>query len=550
VAASLVAGTDASLRAVVASFPYEGGRGSAWPRPYSVGDGPSATLILTARTRAYDLAALRTLKVVEALPDGSSVLVRPVVVGPGAVLNVDAPGGVLRLRSEAGGFVSIVSWYGSVTFRGARDKPLVVTSWDLRAGAADAVVADGRAFVRQVGGRMDLEHVTARHLGFWSGRTGGVAWTGSARSPSSGTVIESTFEHNHYGAFASRSAGLEVTGSAFVYNAVDGLALHRGSTDAVVAGATSGANGRHGVAVARGTRAVVLRDLAAVGNGGDGVRVDIRPLSRGLSAGGASLTGFGDVQVLQGRAAGNGGTGVRVVQGRDVAVRGMALADNAVGIEVEGTNGVTVAQNMITGPAQFGIDVTGGASAVSVSGNTIAGSATGVRVRDSAVHVAHNSVAAATEHGISVHGASTGSVVQDNAVAGRGGSGLDFYRLADGAKITATGNVDEQWSRNRLRTAYWITFVETHPTLLLWLLVLIMPIASQVRAQRFDRQPLTAPYLDQGEARATFSSYSSGVVYTHTADVIRASTIPGTVDTTDGPATGPGRTRVTVVLPR
>ena len=49
------------------------------------------------------------------------------------------------------------------------------------------VTDDGRAYLRSIGGQISIEHAEISSLGFWSGRTGGLALTGTDR-PTSGAL--------------------------------------------------------------------------------------------------------------------------------------------------------------------------------------------------------------------------------------------------------------------------------------------------------------------------------------------------------------------------
>jgi hypothetical protein len=140
------------------------------------------TLVLTAGGLPYDLGALRALGAAAVLEGGDVLLTTNILVAPGARLVLDAPGTTLRMRSGRSGFVSLVAWKADLVLSGAEGAPLRVSGWDVDAAGPDTVVEDGRAYIREVSGDMRLAHVGASYLGFWAGRTSGVAWTGSSRS--------------------------------------------------------------------------------------------------------------------------------------------------------------------------------------------------------------------------------------------------------------------------------------------------------------------------------------------------------------------------------
>ena len=162
---------------------------------------------------------------------------------PGAVLDIEAPGTTLRMASTAAGFTSIVGWRGAVSMAGAADKPLTITSWDPGAGGPDRVPRDGRAYIRDVGAAFTLRFVRAGALGFWSGRTGGIALTGLQESAATGAISDTEISDNHYGLFTSDVDGLTVTATTFRRSELAGVLLHRGTAKVVVERSTAEANG-------------------------------------------------------------------------------------------------------------------------------------------------------------------------------------------------------------------------------------------------------------------------------------------------------------------
>jgi hypothetical protein len=454
------------------------------------------TLVLTPGGRGYVLADLERLHAAQAQPDGAVLLTMPVFVAPGARLTIAAPGTALRLRSEASGFASLVAWKAELRLAGAHGAPLRLTSWDPAAQAPDTSLVDGRAYVRDVSGNMQLGYVVASDLGFWAGRTSGVAWTGSRSTDATGGMDKSSFRGNYYGAFASRGQGLRVSDSYFSRNAVDGLSLHRSTAETTIQGSVATGNGRHGFSADQGSESVAYSRVTANYNTAYGISFSGRPLSAGQSAGGASLRTYGRLTIDDGLLRGNGQAALRVVDGRFVDVAGTRVADNPDGIVLVGTSWpTTVRDTVVTGAHRFGITVTDGAA--TVSGNRVTGSRTAIRVRDSAVSVAGNTVAGATAHGISVVGASGGSKVTDNTVGGRGPSGLDLFRLDPGTSVHPSGNDVEGWTQDRDNWEYLRSFLPSHPMLLLWVVMLGLPLAAFPRARKRRIPPGTAPYPDE-----------------------------------------------------
>lgn len=454
------------------------------------------TLVLTAGGLAYGLPDLIELGAARVEPDGAVLMTQHVFVAPGARLTLDAPGTTLRLRSEQYSFTSLVSWKADLTLSGAAGRPLTVTSWDPGLQAPDAGTLDGRAYVRNVSGGMELRHVATTDLGFWAGRTSGVAWTGSSSTEATGAIIDSSFRHSHYGAFASQGDGLTVTGSDFSGNAVDGLSLHRSTAETTIEESSARGNGRHGFSADQGSESVTFTGAIAEKNAAYGISFSGSPLSEGQSAGGASLRAYGQVQVSAGVLRGNGKAGIRVVDGNYVTIADTRVADNADGILLVGTASPTVVEDTtVSGDQRFGISVTGGSARV--TGNKLSGAETAIRVRDAAVAVTGNNVREATAHAISVVGAADGSSLTDNTIGGRGPSGLDVYRVAEGVTVDQSGNDVEGWTQDRDNWTYWTTFIPNHPMLVLWVVVLGVPFALAVRARGNRVAPGTKPYPDE-----------------------------------------------------
>jgi hypothetical protein len=453
------------------------------------------TLVLTSGGLAYSLADLLALGAAETQPDGAVLLTVNVFVAPGARLSIEAPGSTVRLRSEQSGFVSLVAWKAGLTLAGADDAPLRVSSWDPVRQSVDTDVVDGRAYIRDVSGDMRIQDVHASDLGFWSGRTSGVAWTGSARTVATGSIVGSTFHANHYGAFASRGEGLSITGSSFTANAVDGLSLHRSTANTTIRASTARGNGRHGFSAGKGSEGVAVTDVTAAGNAAYGIFFDGTPLSEGGSVGGASLRAYGGVEIAGGVLRDNGKAGLRIVDGHYVSVRGTRVVNNHDGIVLADTLAPTTVQNVvIAGRHRLGISVTGGAAAV--SNNRVIGAQTAIQVRDATTAVTENVVARATNHAVSVVGAARGSSLVGNTVSGRGPSGLDTYRLDPGISVGQSGNDVRGWTLDRDDWEYWSTFIPNHPMLLLWVVLLGLPLAFAPPMRR-GRIPVgTAPYPD------------------------------------------------------
>ena len=485
---AILAGEDQRLLSLVTSVRPGSG-------PYSQDVGAVQTLVLTARGLDYGLSDLVALGAAEVQPDDAVLITRHVFVAPGARLTIDAPGTTLRLRSDPSGFVSLVAWKAELALSGAEGRPLAVTSWDPELQRPDPATVDGRAYVRDASGGMQLRFLAASDLGFWAGRTSGMAWTGSSRTAATGSAVSSTFRHNYYGAFASQGEGLAVAQSDFSGNTVDGLLLHRSTAQTAITDSTARGNGRHGFSADHGSELVSYTAVTAEENGAYGLFFSGSPLSEGPSASGASLRGYGQVVVSGGTFRKNEKAGLRVVDGKDVAIADTRVEDNTDGIVLAGAAAPTkVERSTVTGNRRFGISVTRGSAVV--THNEVSGSRTAIQVRDAAVAVTGNTIRRATEHAISVVGAAAGSSLERNTIGGRGPSGLDVYRVDAGVTVSAAGNDVTGWTRDRDDLTYWSDFAPNHPMLLLWVALLGTPLVLTLRGRHQRVAPGTSPYQD------------------------------------------------------
>jgi hypothetical protein len=147
--------------------------------------GSLPTLVLTAGQNAYTAQTLVQYGALVMLPHNAALLLDNVYVASNATLNLGGTSlRTLYLDSGSGGFASIVGWGGNLRFHGTSAAPMTILGWDRSANAPASDTGYGRPYIREAGGSMTLSDVRASSLGFWSGRTGGVAWTGLTGKPS------------------------------------------------------------------------------------------------------------------------------------------------------------------------------------------------------------------------------------------------------------------------------------------------------------------------------------------------------------------------------
>lgn len=474
--ADLVAAEDAKLLDLVRNVPF----GSA---PYEVASDEGATLVLTAREASYGLADLVALGAAEVVEDGAVLVTTSVFAAPGASLDIGAPGAALnpaelRLRSDGTGFVSVVAWAGQLRLSGPEGAPLRVTSWDPAAAGPDLRVTDGRAYLRVNSGALEMNRVEVADLGFWSGRTGGLAVTDS-----SGTISGLTSRGLPYGLFASETVGLTVADSEVVGAAADGVLVHGGATDTTITDTVVRNSGEHGINLTRGSSGLVLDGVRSEANTDDGVRVNGAPLASDASAGGASTRSYGDVRAQGVEMVDNGGNGITVLDAVDVEISDSVVSGGVDGIAVRGSSvDVAVRGPEISAVERFGIAVLDGPRDVVVTDALVVGADTGVIVRGSAVDVQGASVRDARVHGVSLVGATDGTTLVETTVGGVGPSGIDTRRVSDTTAVRIVGSDQSGWTVQTDRTfAEWL---DDHPVIWLWSLVLVVVVIGLVLALR------------------------------------------------------------------
>jgi hypothetical protein len=321
--AALVAAEDRRLnqvRAITAVAPLQGPQ---WTRPYRLDTGSGYTLVLTERTDPYTVADLLRLapQTFTRQQDGSYLLTENLYLNSGAKLKLANPGGLtLRMASAKDGFISIVSFGGGLNLAGTAQAPVKISSWNQGDGSTDTDQLDGRAYIRAIGGQFTMSYAEISDLGFWSGRTGGMALTGTDRpntgnlegptdlnpdeepetlrngevtaQPSgkldtpdsrfsvpslsyvSGEISNSTLSGNAFGLFVSSADGITVSDTVIQGSTNDGLVLHRFVSGALVERVTAKKNGGDGFILSRATQHVRITGSTAEENTGKGATAE------------------------------------------------------------------------------------------------------------------------------------------------------------------------------------------------------------------------------------------------------------------------------------
>lgn len=481
--AALVSDEDVRIEAAVFARPRPGGE-----------RGP-ATTVLRPRTRPYTLDGLIALGAAVRVNPTTVDIVRSVVVLPGASLDVEAPGTTLHLISTPAGFVSIVGWKGAITLGGGANAPLTITSWDPGAESPDTAVRDGRAYLRSIGAALTVRFAHVRALGFWSGRTGGIALTGLDDTPSTGAISDTEVDGNHYGLFTSNVNKLEVVVANFRHSELDGVLLHRGTANVVVERSSAEANGADGFVADRGSQAITLKQVTAAANAGDGIHFDGGPLSDDAGPSGASNASHKDFRLENSASRENRDDGVRALDTDQLVITGNQITGHEDGIVVTGRSpGAQIIGNTVTGAVSAAIAVRTGPSGVVVRGNHIDRAEIGLQVRDAQVDLRDNVVIGVTNHGLSVVGAAHGTTIEGNSLRGAGASPVDVARVSPPAVVTVGLNDTSGWKVEVSLREYVSDLVRDHPLLPLWALVLLAPLVLIL----VHRRRGTRPYVEGG----------------------------------------------------
>lgn len=329
------------------------------------------TVLLTARSTPYGVADLVGVGALVVSGERELTLQRSVVVARGATLDLVAPGTTLRMRSDAEGFTSIVAWDGTLNLAGAEGSPLTVVGWDVAADAPDTTTTDGRSYLRVKDGRLNASYVALRSLGFWSGRTGGLAVTGAPETLARAFVTGLDVADVHIGLYLSGVQDSVVDSTTVVGAQQDGLEITNSSRGIAVQGVTVDGVGGDGISVSRGSSDVDVTSSAVRDAGGYGLLAVGTAMADGPNSAGWSTQNY---------------AGLRV--------DGLVLTDNvAGGVRVDATDDVRLVDLDVTGSAT-GVDLRGPSDGTDLVGSTVrSGDQVAVRVRDDATGVRLSTVA-------------------------------------------------------------------------------------------------------------------------------------------------------------
>jgi hypothetical protein len=435
--------------------------------------GALPTLVLPKGAAAYTIADLVRLGAVDMLSAHVALLQDNLFVAAGAQLNLGAPAlSALYMASGANGFASIVGWDGSLSFAGTAGQPFTIMGWNQAAKSAAADRGAGRPYIREIGAAMTLAYAQVSSLGFWSGRTGGVAWTGASRASSTGSAVDSAFTGDTYGAFVSRGKGVMFSADRFESNELDGLHIHRYSVGSRVVSSSSARNGGDGFQVDRATRDTLLRGDVSEHNAANGYLIDGRPLVTGASASGGSNVPSSGTVLENSAATGNGRTSLLIEGGTRTVVKLDQFCSSTTAITLKaGVTNSVLTGNYIGCDPRSGISVGPSAPGTVVFGNIVSRPRIGVLIRDSGpVSLYDNRVIGATVFGASARGAGSRVGGVGNDWSGTGSRAVDARTNASVSALSGTNSPG--WSHHARVT--FVSYLEFHPLASLWLGILVV----------------------------------------------------------------------------
>jgi Right handed beta helix region len=463
--------------------------------------GSLPTLVLTAGT--YTAATLVQYGALVMLPHQAALLLDNVYVSTNASLSLGGPTvRTLYLDSGSGGFTSIVAWDGNLAFHGTSSQPMTVMGWDRSTSSPAADVGSGRPYLREAGGDMTLTDVRVTSMGFWSGRTSGVSWTGLSGKPSTGGATSSTFTGDTYGAFVSRGSGLTFRDDLFEFNALDGLHIHRYSQNTTVVSSSAVRNGANGFAVSQATQNTLLEGDISERNGGNGFFLNGRPLATGASASGGSIAPGSGTTVEDSAALNNGQIGILAEGGTGTVIKGdqVCAAVTAVAVRDTATDAVVTGNTVWCHPSS-GFTVGPYAPGTVLAGNAVDGARTAFLVRAAGhVEMDSNLVTNATVFGVSSRGASSTVTGTSNTFAGTGFRAIDAREGAPMPALYATSMAG--WAVHTHLT--FLSYLQFHPLAALWLGVLALAVLAWAwsRMRRRPSHPYSASTQWTGESWA------------------------------------------------
>jgi hypothetical protein len=466
--------------------------------------GSLPTLVLTAGQGTYTAADLVQYGALVMLPHNAALLLDNIFVSTNAHLDLGGPNlRTIYLDNGSGGFATIVAWGGNLSFYGSAGQPMTIMGWNRTLNAPAQDSGSGRSYIREVGGKMTLSDVRVSSLGFWSGRTGGVAWTGLTGAASTGDATNSTFTDDTYGSFVSRGSGVTFRDDLFEFNELDGLHIHRYSVNSTVSASSAARNGGNGFVVSPATQNTKLKDDLSEHNAGNGYFINGKPIATGASASGGSVAPGSGTVVADSAALNNGEIGILVEGGTGTVIEGdqVCASVTAVAVRYDVTQAVLTGNDIRCAP-RSGFSIGPATPGLMLSGNTVVSPRTGVLISNSGpIELDSNHIAGATVFGVSARGTSSKVTGVGNVISGTGFRAIDAR--ADASMPALSESNVSDWAYHG-RVSFW-SYLRFHPLAALWLGIVILVLLAWVWSHRrkLPRHPYPASTNWRGDAPAT-----------------------------------------------
>ena len=206
--------------------------------------------------------------------------------------------------------------------------------------ASNPDVPDASVPAAQVAGRpfllasesssMVITHSTFEYLGRDWNSSYGLTYS----KDSTGSVTDSTFDHDFIGVYTNNSTDIHVIHDYFYHCSLYGIDPHSGSSGLVIEYDISDFNGRHGIILSDHVTGSLIEYDTTEGNGLNGIMMD------------EASTGN---KIMHNVVSKNGSDGVVLANSSDNTVADNTINRNRVGITVRGdTTGSTILDNTVT----------------------------------------------------------------------------------------------------------------------------------------------------------------------------------------------------------
>jgi len=297
----------------------------------------SSNIILPERPLRYTIAEIITRfpLAFEQMGRSTFLLKEHIVVGQGASLSITDLDGLYLLSSE-NNLTSITGQEAEITFESVTTDPLFIQSWQPDGNPSTDEV---RAYIALRGGEMNASNTVFSYLGFNADMFSGVAWMGYVpdltQDPTirvTGTITDSQFHHNYYGAYTWEAEDMTWRNNVFAENLSYGFNGSDYSVRFDFNANTAQDNGNHGILFSRGSTEHTISNNQSLRNDGNGIMLDNGQLF------GEGLTRY-----------------EQTAQSTHNTLNNNTIVDNVDGIVLEGSSDNSMQYNHISGLHRYGV---------------------------------------------------------------------------------------------------------------------------------------------------------------------------------------------------